>query len=112
MVNVPRLSSTVSAAIWGVWNSIMYVLLVMARPPASAGADACVRVLLRVQLDDELLLHRRCDLVPLRMTKHLRGEAVVVRLEPRRDRSCELGGVTHHRLGRRAGLHRYHVVGP
>ena len=39
MVNVPRLSCTFSAEIWGVWNSIMGgVLRVGARTPAARGA--------------------------------------------------------------------------
>jgi hypothetical protein len=39
-------------------------------------------VLLRVQLDDELLLHRRRDLTTVRLAQHLGGERVVVGLQP------------------------------
>ena len=47
---------------------------------ASGGRAAGFGLLLRVELDDELLLHRRGDLLPLRVAKHLRREPVVIGL--------------------------------
>src|ERR1700722_6222002 len=49
--------------------------------------------LLGVQLDDQLLLHRRGDLPPLRLAEHLRRQPVVVGLQPRGDLAGQLGGV-------------------
>src|SRR3712207_1777610 len=68
--------------------------------PAGAGA----RVSLGVELDDELLLHGRGDLPPLRLAEHLRRERVVVGLQPRRHLRRQLGGVADGRLRRAAGL--------
>src|SRR4051812_21576534 len=50
------------------------------------------RRLLRVQLDDELLLHRRGDLATLGLAQHLRRQRVVVGLQPRRGLGRQLGG--------------------
>src|SRR5918998_1871185 len=109
MVKVPRLSSTFSAEIWGVWNSIIaegFLRLCSPHAPAWAGASL---VLLRVELDDELLLDRRGDLGPLWQAEDLRGQPVVVCLQPRRHYGGELGGFTDDGLDRRARLHRDHV---
>src|ERR671914_370797 len=74
--------------------------------PAWAGASL---VLLRVELDDELLLDRRGDLGPLWQAEDLRGQPVVVCLQPRRHYGGELGGLADDGLDRRARLHRDHV---
>ena len=56
--------------------------------------------LLRVELDDELFLHRRVDLVALGLLQNLAREPVVVGLEPRRDGRHEVGRVADHLLRR------------
>src|SRR3954452_23678358 len=63
------------------------------------------RVLLRVELDDELLLDRRRDLATLRLAQHLRRQGVVVGLKPGRHLPRELCCVADQRLGRRPRLH-------
>src|SRR3954466_188817 len=69
------------------------------------------RRLLRVQLDDELLLHRRGDLATLGLAQHLRGERVVVGLQPRRDLSRQFGGIADDLVGPLAArLDGDHVV--
>src|SRR3954451_4498752 len=78
-----------------------------ARPGVGRGKS-----LLRIELDDELLLDRRGDLHALGPAQHLRGELVVVRLQPCGDLGDELGRVTDHRLDIGAGLERDHVVLP
>src|SRR4051812_11664360 len=83
----------------------------LARPRPADGPRAFGVVLLRVELDDQLLLHRRRDLLPLRMPEDLGGEAIVVRLKPGRNRGGQLGGVPEDRFGARAGLQGDHVVG-
>src|SRR3989440_7578146 len=60
-------------------------------------------VLLGVELDDQRLLHRRVDLVPLGPLEDLAGEAVVVGLEPRGDGGREVGGVADDRRRGAAG---------
>ena len=60
--------------------------------------------LLGVELDDQLFLDRRVDLVALRPLQHLAGQALVVGLEPRRDGGGEVGRVADDLLGGRAGL--------
>ena len=60
--------------------------------------------LLGVQLDDELLLHRRRDLATLGLAQHLGGERIVVGLQPRRNLSGQLGGVADDRLRAGAAL--------
>src|SRR5680860_1231864 len=112
MVNVPRLSCTSSAEIWGVWNSIMGGVLRVENSTRRPTGPRALLGLLRVELDDELLLHGRGDLVALRLAQHLRGEPVVVGLEPCRHDRDELGGLTDRGIGVGAGLHRDHVVGP
>src|SRR3954447_19991810 len=111
MVNEPRLSSTFSEVIRGIWKSSIGVLRVVigvarraARPLRARTARG--KSLLRVQLDDELLLHRSGDLPALRLAQHLRRQPVVVGLQPRGDLAGQLGGVTDGGLGRRAGLDR------
>src|SRR5829696_3157516 len=78
--------------------------------PRAPRRRARVQVLLRVELDDELLLHRGGDLRAPGEAEDLRGEAVVVRLQPRRHGGCELGRVAHNRLHRSTRLHRDHVI--
>src|SRR4051812_16287737 len=78
-----------------------------ARPGVGRGKS-----LLRIELDDELLLDRRGDLRALGPAQHLRGELVVVRLQPCGDLGDELGRVTDHRLDIAAGLEGDHVVLP
>src|SRR3954452_13691195 len=113
IVNEPRLSSTFSAEIWGVWNSSMGFLRVGSQPPGDP-RNAVGRPaggVLRVTLDDELLLHRRVDLRPLGVAQHLRRKSVVIRLKPRRDGGRQFGRIADH-LGRaRSSLDRDHVVG-
>src|SRR3954452_22336645 len=66
--------------------------------------------LLGVELHDQLLLHRRGDLRALGAAEHLRGELVVVGLQPGGHLRHELRRVADHVLGVRAGLERDHVV--
>src|SRR3954453_18627003 len=69
-------------------------------PPRWSGTARVVsRVLLGVQLDDELLLHGRRDLTTVRLAQHLRRQAVVVGLQPRGDLGGELGRVADDRFG-------------
>src|SRR3954469_12997646 len=113
MVNEPRLSSTCSAEIWGVWNSSIACFVSGAqRSAAGGGAGRRLSVLLRVELDDELLLHRRVDLHTLGVAQHLRRKSVVIGLEPRGDRGHEVRGVPDDLLGRRGGLDGDDVVRP
>src|SRR5438270_7868709 len=62
--------------------------------------------LLRVQLDDELLLHRCGDLAPLRLAQHLGRERLVIGLQPRGDLAGQLGGVADDLRRRRVRLDR------
>src|SRR5439155_7027934 len=78
ITNTPRCSSTSSWTIFGIWNSIKLVRIAKALPFGRA-AESSPR-LLRVELDDQLLLHRRVDLGPLGQLEDLAGEAVVVGL--------------------------------
>src|SRR3954469_1359192 len=111
MVNEPRLSSTCSAEIWGVWNSSIASFVSGAqRSAAGAGAGRRMSVLLRVELDDELFLHRRVDLRTLGMAQHLRRKSIVIGLEPCRHGGHEVRCVPDDRLGRRACLDGDHVV--
>src|SRR3954469_14397286 len=97
MVNEPRLSSTCSGVIRGVWKSSIGGLTVVSRAPRGGmgrcAARSGVSSLLGVQLDDELLLHRRRDLTTLGLAQHLGGERIVVRLQPRGHLGGELGRV-------------------
>ena len=68
------------------------------RPPARGEQFG----LLRVKLDDQLLLHRGGDLSPLGLAEHLRRKRVVVGLEPGRHLAGQLGRVADHL--RRRGL--------
>src|SRR4029079_4500992 len=101
ITKTPRLSSTSSWTIRGIWNSIRLVRTAIPSFPS----------LLRVKLDDERFLDRRVDLLTLRPLEHLAGEAVVVGLEPRGHRSGQVGGVADDLLGRAARLERDDVVG-
>src|SRR4051794_26928235 len=91
----------------------MGFLLVGSQPPGDPrnAVGRAADGLLRVELDDELLLHRGVDLRPLRVAQHLRRKSVVIRLKPRRNGGRQLGRVSD-RLGRaRPSLDRDHVVG-
>src|SRR6478735_1163516 len=108
----------VSLVMRGIWKSSIGVLTVGCSDPALARRRGSVRaaralwcpdarfqkVLLGVQLDDELLLHGGRDLATLRLAQHLCGERVMVGLEPRRDLRGQLGGVADERLRGGAGL--------
>src|SRR3954469_15731475 len=102
MVKVPRLSSTFSAEIWGIWNSSIR-LIPSCRVPSGSGVAGPAWALLRVELDDELLLHRRVDLRTLGVAQHLRCESVVIGLQPGRYRRREVGGVPDRLRGTRPG---------
>src|SRR3954469_12376974 len=113
MVNEPRLSSTCSAEIWGVWNSSIACFVSGAqRSAAGGGAGRRVSVLLRVELDDELLLDRRVDLRTLGVAQHLRRKSVVIGLEPCGYRGHEVRCGPDGLLGRRGGLDGDDVVRP
>src|SRR5258708_34417060 len=79
------------------------------RHPQEAAAG---KRLLRVQLDDELLSHRRSHLAALRLAQHLGRKRLVVGLEPRGNLSGELGGVPHHLHRRSIGFDRDHIARP
>src|SRR3954452_4119101 len=68
--------------------------------------------LLGVQLDDELLLHGRDDLVTVRQAEDLGGQGGVGGLEPGRHRRDELRAVAHDGLGARAGLEGENLARP
>src|SRR4051794_8599173 len=86
-MNVLRFSPFFSDEMLGIWNSSMGI-------PASCRATRSGCSLLRVQLDDELLLHGSDDLVTVRQAEDLRGQRIVIGLEPGRDRGGELRCVT------------------
>src|SRR5918992_1016569 len=75
--------------------------------PAATGASL---VLLRVELDDELFLDRRGDLRPLWQAEDLRGQPVVVGLQPGRHCGGELCGLADDALYGSVRPHRDHVV--
>src|SRR3954451_17843170 len=108
MVNEPRLSSTCSEVIRGIWKSSIGVLTVVSRAPRGGmgrcAARSGVSSLLGVQLDDELLLHRRRDLATLGLAQHLGGERVMLGLEPRRHLGRELRRVADEIHGAGVGL--------
>src|SRR3954451_17739484 len=117
MVNVPRLSSTLSLVIRGIWKSSIRVLVFRcswagAYTPAGAPrrAPRGKTGLLGVQLDDQLLLHGRGHLAALGLAQDLGRQGVVIGLEPGGDLAGQLGGVADHVLGRRIGLDRDHVA--
>src|ERR1700752_1082993 len=68
--------------------------------------------LLRVQLDDQLFLHRGCDLPTLGPAQDLGRQPLVIGLEPRRDLAGQLGGVADDLRRRRARVNRDHVGVP
>src|ERR671921_304017 len=111
MVNEPRFSSTVSLVIRGTWKSSIRVLTSGCHGAVALSRSGRARRwkrenwLLGVELDDELLLHRRGDLAALRLAQDLGRERVVVGLQPRRDLRGQLGRVTDERLDRRPRLH-------
>ena len=77
-MKVPWLSSTFSAVILGIWKSSMSGSSDSVGSPTGplrARPDGRAAVLLRIQLDDELLLHRRVDLLRSGQAQHLRREA-------------------------------------
>src|SRR6185312_10432746 len=117
MANEPRFSSTCSEVIRGIWKSSIGVLTVVSlratRRERRRRALRCVWVrvlLLRVQLDDELLLDRRRDLPTLGLAQHLGGERVVVRLQPGRNLGGQLGGIADDRVRTGADLDGDHVA--
>src|SRR5919199_1619326 len=78
--------------------------------PASDESSTRRSGLLRVELDDELLLHRRVDLRTLGVAQHLRRKSVVIGLKPRRHGGRQVGRVSDDRLGLRRRLDGDHVV--
>src|SRR5512132_2169916 len=114
MANEPRLSSTCSEVMRGIWKSSIggpdcRFTARRAKRGAAAARFGCVGFgpavfLLRVQLDDELLLHRRRDLTTLGPAQHLGGERVMVRLQPGRNLGGQLGGVADDRVRTGADL--------
>src|SRR5215217_4126319 len=76
----------------------------------SRGRRGRSRSLLRVKLDDELLLHGRGDLGPLWEAEDLRREAVVVGLEPGRHNGGQLCRFADDGFDRRVRAHRDHVL--
>src|SRR4051794_7842216 len=103
MTKTPRCSSTSSWTIFGIGKSITRV---------AKEIPSLVQYLLRIELDDELLVHRCVDVTALRLLQNLAGQAVVIRLEPRGDGRHEVGRIAD-RLGRcRPRRNRDDVVGP
>src|SRR6476646_5324894 len=108
ITKIPRSSFTSSWTIFGTWNSIMRVAkTVLSLGPREA---ACCAVLLRVELDDQRLLHRGVDLAPVGPLENLSGQPVVVSLEPRGHRCGQVGRVAHGLLGGAAGADGAEVV--
>src|SRR3954447_19756351 len=116
MITASRFSPRLSIFICGVWRSSIGggpdCRVPVAAAPGRARRSKLGVALLGVELDDELLLHRRGDLPPLRPTQHLGREAVVVGLQPRGDLARELGRVGDGLLGRRRALDGDHVALP
>src|SRR5580658_9536652 len=85
---------------WGLGSRASGVLTSWFLPPPRRAWEAVqqrerraqlkLQSLLRVQLDDELLFDRCGDLAPLRLPQHLRGERVVIRLQPGGDLAGQL----------------------
>src|SRR3954451_8569356 len=123
-VNEPRFSSTDSAVIRGIWKSSIRVLVSCgwcgalrgrrgsetARYGEDSRRPSMASGLLRIQLDDQLLLHRRGDLRALGLAEHLRRQGVVIRLQPRGHLRGQLGLVADHLLGARLHLDGDDVV--
>src|SRR3954454_7065138 len=103
IVKVPLFSAASSPAIFGTWKSGRVVI-------ASITSLSSWWGLLRVQLDDELFLDRRRDLVPLGEPQHLGVERVVVGLQPGRYSRRELCCIADHVRGRAVRLDRDHVI--
>src|SRR3954467_6125035 len=117
MAKEPReASSMVSLEMRGTWKSSMWRGSCRRHSPASlCGARSGSKLvigLLGVQLDDELFLHGRRDLAALRGAQHLRGERVVVGLQPGRNLCGQLGGIANRGLGAPARLDRDDVALP
>src|SRR5471030_2663678 len=104
MTNEPRFSSTDSLVIRGIWKSSIGVLTSSWCESSQPGPLRRVRVLLGVQLDDELLLHRRRDLTAFGLAQDLCGQAIVIGLQPCRHLSGQLSGIADHLLCRRPSL--------
>src|SRR5690348_4811838 len=108
MTNEPRLSSTDSLVMRGIWKSSIGRVLTSChtRPARTASGRGleCGWWLLRVQLDDELLLHGGGDLAALRLAQDLRRQRIVVGLQPRGHLCGELGGIADDGLRGAAGL--------
>src|SRR5262249_29295651 len=114
MTKMPRFSSISSWTIRGVWNSIRLVLVakVSSSPLSFFGRGERPRgFLLRIELDDQLLLHGRGELAPLRQLQHPSGQTLMVGLEPRRDGRGQVGCVADHLLGRAPVAHLNDVPG-
>src|SRR5260370_5052883 len=69
-------------------------------------------LVLRVQLDDELLLHRGGNLAPLRLAQLLGRQRLVIGLQPRGNLAGQLSGAPDNLSGRRGRLVRDHVARP
>src|SRR5437763_4585489 len=104
ITKTPRFSLTSSWVIFGTWKSVRELR-------ADIGSFPWVE-LLRVELDDQLFLHRRIDLLALRPLQHLARQPFVVCLEPRGDGGGEVGRVADDLLGGGTGLESDDVVGP
>src|SRR5688572_3672010 len=109
MTNEPRLSSTDSPVMRGIWKSSIREECPSCRDAPQPGRRVWS---LRVELDDELLLHGRGDLTPLRLAEHLRRERIVIGLQPRGHLSGQLSRVADDGLGRAARLEGDDVAGP
>src|SRR6266508_3029951 len=103
---MPRFSSTSSWTIRGIWNSIR-----LANAFLSGGrAGALAAVLLRVVLDDQLLLDGRVYLDPVGQLQDLAGQPLVGGLEPGGDGGGQVGRVANRLLRRGSGLDGDDVV--
>src|SRR3954454_21987988 len=78
-------------------------------PTGEGPGSACS--LLGIQLDDELLLHGRDDLVTVGQAEDLGGQRVVVGLEPGRHRRDQLSRVANDSLGAGARLDGDDIAG-
>src|SRR2546423_4195728 len=101
ITKTPRWSSASSWTILGIWKSISRVAKEIPSFP-----------LLRVELDDQLLLNRCVDLVARGLLQNLAREPVVVGLEPGSDRRDEIGCVADHLLRGGARRDGDDVIGP
>src|SRR5581483_10410733 len=98
ITKTPRFSLTSSWVILGTWKSVTV--------ERAAISSFLVVELLGVELDDQLFLNRRVDLLALGPLEHLAGQSFVVCLQPRRDGRGQVGCVTHELRRGRAALQR------